>query len=136
MGKIFIIGSVSIFLFFSLNSPNHFVYAQEKKQTYSQLSGQVFNEWRKPLGGVAVILTAVANGYSTNSYTGMSDVNGKYRINTIPRYIYSSGPDPKVVDYYLTVNYPGYKQYTSETFNFQDSLKENQNILLTGNGSN
>lgn len=120
-----IIAFLSFFLAGSI-----YAQSQEQKQSYAQIQGQILNEWRKPVGGVSVMINSQSNGYSTNNLVSISDVNGKYSINNIPRYIYSQGPEPRPVQYYLTVNNPGYEQYASESFDFSSEINKRQDIRL------
>jgi|GEM_PF-5464341 len=131
-----VLGILIIFLAISASSIfQQPVYSQTQKQSYGQLQGEVLNEWRKPIGGVTIALTPVANGYSTAGGSAITDVNGHYIMSNIPKFIYSSGPDPKVVDYYVTVNYPGYDLYTSDSFNFKDDSSLIIDIRLDRNKS-
>ena len=80
---------------------------------------------------MTVTLKPTAYAYGTRDYVVTSDINGKYDIKQISRYVYSSGSAPKWVSYYLSVSAPGYDNYTGSTFDFQNSTTIKIDIKLT-----
>ncbi|MBF0485365.1 MAG: carboxypeptidase regulatory-like domain-containing protein [Candidatus Omnitrophica bacterium] len=98
---------------------------------YGELNGRVINQWHHPVYGITVTLKPTAYGYGTHDFTAVSNMNGHYDIKNIDRYVYSSGPAPKWVSYYISVSAPGYLPYTSSTFNFEAVADIKMNVTLT-----
>ena len=98
---------LAVLVFFSLNS---IAQSQTPPPLDAELSGRVYNEWRRPLGGILVTLKPTAYAYGTQDYPVVSNPNGRFDIKQIKRYVYSSGSAPKYVNYYIFVSVPGYEE--------------------------
>ncbi len=100
----------------------------EQPIPYATLTGKVTTQAHSPIPGVKVTLKPRAYGYGTQDYTATTDRNGKYEIQNIKRYVYSSGSLPKWVTYSVSTEIPA--AYTGPSFDFTTSTKRTQNIKL------
>jgi subtilisin family serine protease len=84
----------------------------------------------EPLEGVRVILKPTSYGYGLKDYRMVTDRAGRYKIEDIRGYIYSSGGLPHWVDYYISIDTSGYRPYKSGLINFKNQPLFRININL------
>jgi hypothetical protein len=99
-------------------------------ELYGEVHGKIIHQGAKPKEGISITLKPTAYGYGTHDYRTVTDTNGKYVINNVVRYVYSSGSAPKWVNYYLSISAPGYNSYTGSPFNLEAEQSVEQDIKL------